>query len=162
MAVDIIIWTLSGITVIAGLAGMLIPVVPGAPLLLAGLVGAAWAEDFQYVGVGTIAVLTVIALLTYAVDLAAGAFGAKRFGASRRAVIGATVGTIVGLFFGIAGILLGPFLGAMAGELSIRQQGMKAAGWAGVGTTIGIIVGTVMKIALAFSMLGIYLAVRLY
>lgn len=159
MAVEVLIWFLSILAVIAGLAGMLIPVIPGAPLLLAGLVGAAWVENFQYVGAGTLSVLTLIALLTYAVDFLAGAFGAKRFGASRRAIIGATIGTIVGIFFGIAGILLGPFIGAVAGELS-RKQSLKVAGRAGAGTTLGILVGTVMKIALAFSMLGIFIIAR--
>ncbi len=81
------LFALSAVLVGVGLAGMMLPVIPGAPVLLAGLVIAAWAEDFAYVGYGTLTVLGLLVLLTYAVDLAAGAFGARRFGATRRGML---------------------------------------------------------------------------
>ena len=91
---------------------------------------AAWAENFSQVGWVTLTLLGAMAILTYAVDFIAGAFGAKRFGASRLAVAGAVVGALVGIFFGIPGVLLGPFIGAVLGELSVRPD-MRAAGMAG-------------------------------
>jgi hypothetical protein len=157
---DIILWVLAIILVGGGLVGIIFPALPGAPMLYAGLFAAAWAEDFRHVGAKTLIVLGIMTILTYVLDFLAGAFGAKRFGASRRAVIGATLGAIVGIFFGIPGILLGPFIGAVLGELSNRPD-LKAAGLAGIGATLGLALGVAAKLALAFAMLAIFVMVRL-
>ena len=130
--IDVLLWILAAVLVLAGLLGLILPALPGAPLLFAGLLVAAWVEDFSYVGGGTLAILGVLALLTYAVDFVASAFGAKRFGASNRAIVGAAVGALVGIFFGLPGILLGPFVGAVVGELTGRR-GARDAARAGVG-----------------------------
>lgn len=156
---SILLWVAAVVLVLAGLAGLLLPAVPGPPLLLLGLVAAAWAEDFRYVGFWILAVLALMTLLAYGVDFAATAFGARRFGASPRAAVGAAVGTLVGLFFGLAGILLGPFVGAVAGELTVRRP-LPEAGRAGVGATIGLAIGAAVKMALAFAMLGLFATAR--
>ncbi|CAB1079672.1 probable membrane protein NMA1128 [Olavius algarvensis Delta 1 endosymbiont] len=161
MYLDILLWCLAVILVIGGLVGLVFPVLPGVPILYAGLLLAAWAEDFAYVGSKTLIVLGLMMALSYVLDFLAGAFGAKRFGASRRAVIGATLGAIIGIFFGIPGILLGPFIGAVLGELSNRPD-LKAAGLAGVGATLGLALGVAAKLALAFAMLGIFVIVRFF
>ena len=159
MHIQIILWLLAIILVAAGMAGLIFPVLPGAPILFAGLVAAAWAENFAYAGIKTLTVLGIMAVLMYVLDFLASAFGAKRFGASRRAVIGAALGAIVGIFFGIPGILLGPFVGAVLGELSNRSD-LRAAGLAGVGATLGLALGIAAKLSLAFAMLGTFLIVR--
>jgi hypothetical protein len=156
-----ILWISAILLIAAGLAGLVLPALPGAPLLFVGLVCAAWAEQFAYVGWGTLAVLGILCGLAYLVDFAAGAFGAKRFGASGRAVLGAGIGTLAGLLFGIFGVIIGPFAGAVAGELTVHRD-LKRAGRAGVGATLGLALGAAAKIALAFAMLGIFLAVRLF
>jgi uncharacterized protein YqgC (DUF456 family) len=161
MYVEILLWILALALVLVGIAGLVLPALPGAPILFAGLLLAAWAEDFAHVGAATLAVLGTLALLTYAVDFLAGAFGAKKFGASRRAVVGAALGAVVGLFFGIPGVLLGPFVGAVIGELSTRSD-LKSAGRAGLGATLGLALGAAAKLTLAFSMLGIFLVVRFF
>jgi uncharacterized protein YqgC (DUF456 family) len=143
-----------------GLFGLALPALPGAPLLFVGLVCIAWAEDFAFVGSGTLIILAVLAVLTYAVDLIAGAFGVKRFGASPRAMLGATLGAVFGLFFGFVGIVIGPFVGAAIGELSTGQN-LRAAGRAGIGATIGLIIGIAAKLTLAFAMIGIFILMRL-
>lgn len=145
---------------LVGLVGLALPVMPGAPILFVGLVLIAWAEDFAFVGTGTLVILAVLALLTYAVDLIAGAFGVRRFGASARAMVGATVGAVVGLFFGFVGIVIGPFIGAGIGELSTGQS-LHAAGKAGIGATIGLVIGVAAKLTLAFAMVGIFALMRL-
>jgi uncharacterized protein YqgC (DUF456 family) len=160
MDTTVLLWVLAGVLVVAGLLGLLLPVLPGAPLLFAGLLVAAWAEDFVYVGAGKLTLLAALALLTYGVDFAATALGAKRFGASKRAVIGAAVGGLVGLFFGLPGVLLGPFIGAVIGELT-AQRGLSDAGRAGVGATLGLIFGVAAKLALAFAMLGLFALARM-
>jgi len=161
MVVEIFIWLTAGLLVLAGLAGLMVPVLPGAPVLFAGLVVAGWSDDFTKVGIGTYSVLGIMALLIYTVDVAAGAFGARRFGASPRAIAGAVLGTAAGLFFGIPGIILGPFVGAVLGELSVRPN-LRAAGLAGVGATLGLALGVAAKMALAFAMLGFFAVMRFF
>jgi hypothetical protein len=161
METSVLLWILGIGLVVIGMAGLLLPGVPGAPLVFAGLVVAAWAEDFKFVGWGTLSVIGVLALLTYVVDFAAVALGAQRFGASKRAIVGAVVGGIVGLFFGIPGILIGPFVGAVIGELSTRRD-LQAATRAGIGATIGLALGVAAKLALAFSMVGVFAVSRFF
>lgn len=154
-----LLWIVAVLLVLTGFAGLVLPALPGPPLIFLGLVAAAWAEDFQYVGFWMLAVLAVVTLVAYFVDFAATAFGAKRFGASPRAAIGAAIGTLVGLFFGLPGILLGPFAGAVAGELSARRP-LDEAGRAGLGATLGLALGAAIKIALAFVMIGVFILAR--
>ena len=159
MYLEILLWIVAIILVLAGMAGLLFPILPGAPILFAGLFLAAWAEGFEHVGTGTLIALGIMALLMYVLDFLAGAFGAKRFGASPRAIIGATLGAVVGIFFGIPGVLLGPFIGAVLGELT-AQSDLKTAGRAGIGATVGLALGAAAKLALAFAMVGTFVVMR--
>ena len=159
MTGEILLLLLAAALVGAGMTGIVVPVLPGAPLVFAGLVLAAWAEDFAHVGAFTLALLGLLAAASYVVDFLAGAFGAKRFGASPRAVWGAALGGLVGLLFGLPGILIGPFAGAVAGELSARR-GWRDAGLAGVGATLGLVIGAAFKIAIAATMIGLWLLDR--
>jgi hypothetical protein len=102
----IILWSLAALLVVAGFIGVIAPVLPGAPLVFIGLVLAAWAENFQYVGMWTLIIIAVLLGLTYVVDAIASALGVKKVGASKQAMWGAVIGTTVGVFFGIPGILL--------------------------------------------------------
>jgi uncharacterized protein YqgC (DUF456 family) len=144
-----------------GLAGVVLPAIPGAPLLFAGLLLGAWAENFEHVGLWTLVLIALLALLTYAVDFWATMFGARKFGASKRAVIGALLGAVVGIFLGFPGVLFGPFIGAVIGELSARRT-VQEATRAGIGATIGLVLGAAIKIALAFSMIGLFLVARFF
>jgi len=155
----ILLWLLAASLVILGIAGLALPALPGAPLLFGGLVVAAWAEDFTYLGTGSIVVLAVLALLTYPVDILAGALGAQKFGASKKAMVGAGIGAVVGIFFGIVGIVIGPFLGAMVGEL-MQQREVRKAGLSGIGATLGLLLGAVAKLAIAFMMIALFLFMR--
>ena len=159
MDMTVLLWILGAVLIIIGIAGLFLPVIPGAVVLFAGLAVAAWADDFAYVGWKTLTALGVLALLTYPADFLASAFGAKRYGASPRAVTGAVAGAVVGLFFGLPGVLLGPFLGAVVGELS-TQLHLGRAGRAGIGATLGLVLGTAAKLAIAFTMLGVFAVVR--
>jgi hypothetical protein len=159
---SVLLWIPALLLVAAGIAGLVLPALPGAPLLFAGLVCAAWAEDFAYIGAGWIAVLGVLAALSYPIDLAAGALGARRFGASGRAVIGAALGALVGLFFGLPGILLGPFVGAVLAELLWARRDLRQAGRSGLGAALGLALGVAAKLTLAFAMLGLFSFVRFF
>ena len=155
----VLLFLLAALLVALGLVGLVLPVLHGAPLLLAGLVVAAWAEGFEKVGWGTLAGIGVIGFFGTFIDFAAGAFGAKRFGASKAGMAGAVAGALLGLFFGLPGVLLGPFLGAIAGELLARRHPQEASR-AGVGAALGLALGAAAKLALAFTMVGVFLLAR--
>ncbi len=157
----IALWFFSAVFMVAGLAGLIVPVIPGPVMLLAGLVLAAWAEQFVFIGPWIIAVLTVLALVAHALDFMAGAAGVKRFGASRSAAAGALIGATVGLFFGFFGIIAGPFIGAVIGEMSVRRD-IRAIGIAGYGAWMGMVIGIAAKVAIGFSMIGIFVIARLW
>ena len=153
-------YLLAIVLVVVGIAGTILPALPGLPLVFAGMLLAAWAGDFQQVGVPMLVVLGLLTVFSLAVDFWATALGAKRVGASRLAIVGAMVGTVAGLFFGPIGLLMGPFAGAIGGELihrrSLQKQDLGLAAKIGVGTWFGILFGTVLKLALAFTMLGLF------
>jgi uncharacterized protein YqgC (DUF456 family) len=153
-------YVLGAILVLVGLAGIVLPALPGLPLVFAGMVLAAWAEHFTRIGISTLVALGVLTLLSLAVDFWAAALGAKRVGASRLAIAGAVIGTIAGLFFGIVGVFIGPFCGALLGELVHgRRLDPAAVGQAtkvGVGTWLGIVLGIALKLTLALAMLALF------
>ena len=155
------IWyVIAGILVLVGLAGTILPVLPGLPLVFLGMLLAAWAGGFAQVGVGTLVALGVLTLLSVAVDFWAAAVGARRVGASKLAIIGAVVGTLFALFLGPLGLFVGPFLGAVAGELihgrRLDQAGVGQATRVGFGTWLGIVFGIALKLMLALAMLGLF------
>ena len=147
---------LAVILVFISLVGLIMPALPGTPLVFAGLLLAAWSDGFERVGVGTIVALGVLTVATYVVDVAAMALGMRRLGATKRAMAGAALGTIVGVFFGIPGLIIGPFAGAVLGELTSQADPRRAAR-AGIAAWIGFLVGTVVKIGLTFTMVAIFL-----
>lgn len=148
---------IAAILVLAGVLGTVLPVLPGALLVFAGLFLAAWAQDFTRVGMWGLAIIGALMALSFAVDLIASMLGAKRVGASPKALIGAAVGGMAGLFFGLPGILLGPFIGAVLGEL-IARGGFAQAARVGVGTWLGLLVAAVAKLVIAFLMIGTFAA----
>jgi hypothetical protein len=156
-ATTVLLWLLAIALVIIGLAGAVLPALPGVPLVFAGLWLAAWIDDYARVGALTLVILGVLTVLAFAVDLLATALGAKRVGASRQAIAGAAIGTVVGIFFGLPGLLLGPFIGAVLGELSARGD-LDQAAKAGVATWLGLLFGTLAKLALCLAMVGIFAA----
>jgi hypothetical protein len=145
-------WVLAWLLVVVGLAGSLLPALPGTPLILAGLVLMAWLNGFVRVGFGTLAGLTALTVLSIVIDFLATAEGARRFGAGRGAILGATIGLLVGLFFGLVGMLLGPFVGAVIGH-RLGEAGFDASVRAGVGASLGVLVGTLAKVVIAVLML---------
>ncbi len=147
-------WLLAGLIVIAGLAGTVIPALPGVPLVFAGLFVSAWIGHFETIGWFMVGILALLAIVAWAVDFLAGALGAKYLGASSRAFWGATFGAIVGIFFGLPGIILGPFIGAVLGELSGGSD-LRQSGRSGVGAWLGMVVATAAKLGIAFLMIGL-------
>jgi uncharacterized protein YqgC (DUF456 family) len=155
--VTVALWLAGVAIVVLGLAGVVLPGLPGAWLIVAGLVLIAAADSFRHVGVATLVLIGVIGLASYGIDFASAALGTKRVGASPRAMLGAALGTMAGLFFGLPGLVLGPFVGAVLGEWSV-QRDVRQAGRVGVAAWIGFMLGMVAKVAAAFVMIGIFAA----
>ena len=155
MDTQTILYLVAALLMVVGIAGTVLPALPGIPLVFAGMVVAAWAGDFQYVGWGWLVALGILTVLSLGIDLLTGSMGAKRVGASKLALAGAVLGSIVGLFFGPLGLFAGPFVGALVGEL-VNRRDLGQATKVGVGTWFGILLGTVLKLGLAFGMLGLF------
>jgi hypothetical protein len=155
MDANVWIWVLAAVLVLAGVAGSVLPALPGVPLVFAGLLAAAWADDFQRVGTFPLVLLGLLTLLSFAIDFSATTLGAKRVGATKLAIVGAALGTVAGLFLGLPGLILGPFVGAVIGELLSHGEVQKATR-AGIATWMGLLFGTLAKLALVFTMLGVF------
>lgn len=150
-----LLWTLAAVLVLLGLAGTILPMLPGAPLVFGGLLIAAWIGDFQRIGWPTLTILAILTVLAIVVDFVATLLGAKRAGASKLALLGAAIGSIVGLFFGLVAVFIFPFIGAVAGEYLARQK-LDQASRVGLATWLGLLFGALAKLALALTMIGVF------
>ena len=154
------LWTAAIALIVIGLAGTVLPVVPGATLVFGGIVLAAWIDGFARIPVWVLLLLAVLTAMAWIVDYVAAALGAKRAGASTLALVGAAGGTLAGIFSGLWGLLFMPLAGAAIGEY-IAQRDLRRAGKVGVATWIGLLLGTAVKVAIVFAMIGIFVAALL-
>lgn len=153
---DIVLWVLSAALIVAGVAGTVLPALPGTLFVLAGIVLGAWIDGFTRVGWGVLAVVGALAVLAWVLDYVAGLLGARKAGASRHALIGAALGMFAGIFMGLVGVLFMPLVGAAIGEYLARQDHQRAVK-VGVATWLGIMAGLVSKVVIAFMMIGLFL-----
>ena len=156
-----LLWVLCVALIVLGLAGTVMPVLPGTLLVWAGIVLGAWIDDFARVSVTTVVVISVLAVVAWALDYAAGLLGAQKAGASKQALLGAAVGTVVGLFMGLVGVLFMPLVGAAVGEYLARKDEARAVK-VGLATWVGIMLGLLAKVVLAFIMVGVFAAALLF
>lgn len=154
-------WVLSVALIVLGVAGAVLPALPGTALVLAGILLGAWIDDFTRVGTGPLIVVGVLAVLSWVLDYAAGVLGAQRAGASRQALIGAALGTVAGLFMGLVGVLFMPLVGAAIGEYIARRD-QRHALRVGTATWVGIMLGMLAKVALAFMMIGVFVVALIF
>ncbi|RVU49431.1 DUF456 domain-containing protein [Rubrivivax rivuli] len=156
-----LLWALSALLIVVGVAGTVLPALPGTAFVLGGIVLGAWIDDFTRVPVWVVVLCTVLAVLAWVLDYVAGLMGARRAGASKQALIGAAVGTVVGLFMGIVGVLFMPLVGAAVGEYLARKDERQAL-QVGVATWLGIMAGLLAKVVLAFMMIGIFIVALVF
>lgn len=133
----------SGLLLVLGLLGCVIPVIPGPALSYAAMLILLPTRFSPSVGECVVygVACAVVLLLDYVVP----AIGAKRFNCSRWGVAGCMIGTVVGMFFGFPGLVLGPFLGAMAGEI-IAGKNISSSLKGGFGAFIGFVFGVLIKV----------------
>src|SRR3989440_10209609 len=148
-------WIITVVLFAVGLIGSVLPILPGTTIILAAaIIHRIMLGTDKSIGWRTIVILVLLTLATYALDVFAGYFGAKYFGATKWGTLGAIVGAFIGLFFGIVGLLAGPVLGAIAGEF-IAGKRMVDAGRAGWGRLLGNIGGMIAKQVIALAMISI-------
>jgi uncharacterized protein len=158
---DALWWTIAVILMLVGLAGTVLPALPGVPLIFAGIVLAAWIGHFEAISVTTLVILGVLTAIGVVADFVATALGAKRAGASRYGIIGAALGTAVGVFTGLWGLVFMPLVGAALGEFYAHRDALKA-GRVGLATWVGMLLGTAVKLAIALTLIGVFLAALLF
>lgn len=160
MTPTVLLWALSVALIVIGVAGTVLPALPGTLLVLAGIVLGAWIDDFTRVGWGALALVALLAVLAWVLDYAAAVLGAKKAGASRQALLGAALGTVAGLLMGLVGVLFMPLVGAAIGEWLARRDHGRAL-HVGVATWLGLLAGMVSKVVIAFTMIGVFIAALL-
>ncbi len=139
-----------------GLLGVVLPAIPGLPILWLGVLVYGWATGFQEVTVGVVVLTGIIALIGMTLDFLAGVLGAKTFGASWYGVLGALLGGIFGFIaVSVFGLFIGSFVGAWLGEY-LKYERTSSATKAGFGTIMGIVFGMVLKIIFALVIIGIF------
>ena len=145
--------------ILVGVAGTIVPALPGIPMIFAGAWLIGYMEDYQYFGWGTLIALGVLTVISLIIDWVSQTMGAQKAGATKLGLSGAFLGTIIGIPFGLVGIFLFPVLGAFIGEM-IGHRDMRKAGKVSWATWIGMIAGIAAKLAIAFIMIGIMCVMR--
>ncbi len=152
---DILLWILCLVCILVGLIGTIVPMLPGAPLVFIGLLFGAWADDFEKVGWIPLTILGALTALTFAIDFIATKIGVEKTGASSLAMIGAMIGMGLGIFFGFFGVFVFPFVGAVVGEYIVKRDAIQA-GKVGLGAWLGMVIAIAAKLAINFTMIGIF------
>jgi uncharacterized protein len=150
-----LLYVVAAMLILIGLAGAIVPALPGIPMIFGGIWLVARLDQYQHLGLWWLVAIASIGAVGLTVDLLSGVLGAKRVGASPRAVWGALLGTILGLFFGLPGLLLGPFFGAVAGELSAGSS-MQRGAHVGLSTWVGLLLGTIVKLVASVMMVALF------
>lgn len=152
---DMALYLLAAALIIGGLAGSIIPALPGLPMIFGGIWLTAAVDDYRHLGLWWLLIIGGLGTAGVIIEFIASTLGAKRVGASRLALWGASMGTLAGMFLGIPGLILGPFIGALLGELASGTSVLRSA-HVGVGTWIGLLFGTLMKLVISFMMVGLF------
>jgi uncharacterized protein YqgC (DUF456 family) len=155
------LWIVAVLLIVVGVAGTVLPALPGVPLIFGGVLLAAWIGDFQRISVFTVVVLAVLAVVGIVIDYIAAAISAKRAGASKQGIAGAAIGTVAGIFTGLWGLLFMPLMGAAIGEFIAHKDAFRA-GKVGAATWFGLLIGTAIKLAIAFTMVGVIIAALVF
>lgn len=152
---DIAFYILGGVLIAAGLIGAVLPTLPGIPMIFGGIWLIAAVDGYRHLGTGWLIALGLLAAFGVLLDFIATSLGAKRLGASRQAVWGASLGTLIGLFFGLPGLVLGPFIGALIGEFASSRSVLRSA-HVGLGTWLGLLLATLLKLVISLVMVGLF------
>jgi uncharacterized protein YqgC (DUF456 family) len=152
---EIALYVLAALLMIGGVAGNILPALPGIPMIFGGIWLAAAVDQYRHLGMWWLVIIGALGAFGVLMDFVSASLGAKRVGASRLALWGAGLGTVVGMFFGLVGLIVGPFLGALVGELASGTSVLRSA-HVGVATWLGLLFGTFVKLVISFVMIGLF------
>jgi uncharacterized protein YqgC (DUF456 family) len=152
---EIALYVLAALLMIGGLAGNILPALPGIPMIFGGIWLVAAVDQYRHLGLWWLVIIGALGAFGVLMDFVAASLGAKRIGASKLAIWGAGLGTVVGMFFGLIGLIAGPFVGALLGELASGNSVLRSA-HVGVATWLGLLFGTFVKLVISFVMIGLF------
>ena len=145
---DVLIYVFSFLLLVGGIAGCILPILPGLPLSYAGLLLLHFTDRAVFSTIQLVSWLIIVIVLQV-VDYVTPLLGSKYSGGTDFGNRGCMAGTILGLFFMPWGIILGPFLGAVAGEM-LGGRDLPHAIKAGIGSLVGFLLGTLLKVVVCF------------
>ena len=145
---DILLMVFAFLLLVASIVGCALPVLPGPPLAYAGILLLHLTDKVQFTTHQLIIWLVVVIVLQV-VDYITPLLGSKYSGGTSFGNRGCIAGTIIGMFFMPWGLIIGPFVGAIAGEM-MGGQDLAQAIRAGIGTLLGYLFGTLMKVVVCF------------
>jgi len=148
-------WIVAALLVIVGFVGLFLPILPGIVFIFAGLLLAAWIDQFVLVSQTTMVIIGIFALMAWAIDFFASYFTAKKAKASKLALIGTIVGALLGILGGVVGLIVGPIIGAAVGEFISRRNSSDATR-VGLAAGLGFVLALVMKLLIAIIVLSIF------
>jgi uncharacterized protein YqgC (DUF456 family) len=155
------LWLAAFLLMLLGFAGLLLPMLPGVPLLFGGFLLAAWIDDFARVGTVAMVIIGVLALLAWIIDIVASLMTTKSVGASRQAMIGTIAGALVGMLAGVPGLILGTVAGAIIGEMMASRNAAHATR-VGVAAGLGFALALAAKLVFALLMVGVFVYAYFY
>jgi len=148
-------WLIAILLVIIGFVGLFLPILPGIVFIFAGLLLAAWIDQFTLVSQTTMVIIGVFVLIAWAIDFFASYFTAKKAKASKLALIGTLIGALVGILGGVIGLIIGPIIGAAIGEFISRRNSGDATR-VGIAAGLGFVLALVTKLIIAIIVLSIF------
>lgn len=148
MTLDIILIIIGAICMLVGIAGCILPVLPGVTLSYAGILLLHFTSLMDF-SVGFLVAWAIVVIAAEVLNYYIPIWGTKQFGGGKKGAIGSAIGVVGGIFiFPPWGLILMPFVGAVIGEL-LDEKVFKEALKAGFGAFIGFVAGTLMKVVIA-------------
>jgi uncharacterized protein len=159
--VEIATWTFTLLLMLVGIAGVIVPLLPGTTLILAAAIihKLVLPADLSWLAIGFIALFWVFSIVA---DIGGVILGTKWFGGSKWGMAGATGGALVGVFFSLPALLLGTIFGAIVGEKLLARKTDREALRAGFGAATGFVISTVARLACAAVMIALFLIATLH
>lgn len=147
---------------LVGLAGVVLPLLPGIPVIFLAVVGYLIFAGFDHMSTAVFVVLAGLTVLSFVVDWLSTVYGVKCFGGTKLGMLGSLAGTIIGMLVAnIPGLVIGAILGAYAGEMVAGKKSPEA--WrAGFGSFIGLVSGQVIKLVMGSVMIGLFVREALF
>jgi len=160
---NIVVLILCIILMLVGLAGTVVPVLPGIPIIWIGMLIYGWFSGWVAYGWVAMVVVGLLVILSVAVDQLASVVGAKKFGASRAGMIGSFIGAIFGLIvLSLPGLILGTFMGAMLFEMAFSKRNFRESMASGTGALVGFLAGSLFKFMLGAGFIIYFLAAIIF